>query len=486
MKKIIVDFENCYGIKALKHEFNTSRGRAFLVYASNGAMKTSFAKVFADVSTDKKPSDMIFTNRETKFSIVDENGSNVAANRIFVVEPYQEDFNSTKTATLLADQDLRRQYEDAVLSITDKTNDVLLKLGVVSKLKKNIEFEISLAFGTDPKSILSVFENIEAIISTEPDPGFGGIIYTEVFNDKVINFLSSEAVRRQLKEYLERYDELISKSIYFRKDLFDHNNATNVGKALKDNGFFAAKHTVVLTGQDSKRVEFSIQMELESAIEAEKLQILSDPELVKRFEMIDKAITHNAELKKFRSYITNHRELIPELLDIDKLRQKLWVSYAFIAGAELTSFSSTYHTAKETIKQIVERAKKQETEWREVVSIFHERFSVPFSLEVENQEDVILKNESPSLVFKYRDGPESREIGKSDLLNLLSTGEKRALYLLNIIFEIQALAKAPEDTILVLDDIADSFDYKNKYAIVEYITEILVLAIYMGDNSPEL
>lgn len=55
------------------------------------------------------------------------------------------------------------------------------------------------------------------------------------------------------------------------------------------------------------------------------------------------------------------------------------------------------------------------------------------------------------------------------LLNVLSQGEKRALYILNIIFEIEARKELDQKTILIIDDIADSFDYKNKYAIIEYL-----------------
>jgi hypothetical protein len=47
------------------------------------------------------------------------------------------------------------------------------------------------------------------------------------------------------------------------------------------------------------------------------------------------------------------------------------------------------------------------------------------------------------------------------------------LYILNIIFEVKARIKANQETIFIVDDIADSFDYKNKYAIIEYLKEIL-------------
>jgi ABC-type lipoprotein export system ATPase subunit len=45
--------------------------------------------------------------------------------------------------------------------------------------------------------------------------------------------------------------------------------------------------------------------------------------------------------------------------------------------------------------------------------------------------------------------------------------------LLNIIFEIKARVNNNQKTLFIVDDIADSFDYKNKYAIVEYLNDIM-------------
>lgn len=56
--------------------------------------------------------------------------------------------------------------------------------------------------------------------------------------------------------------------------------------------------------------------------------------------------------------------------------------------------------------------------------------------------------------------------------NVLSQGEKRAFYLLNIIFEIRARLIKNKETLFIIDDIADSFDYKNKYAIIEYLRDL--------------
>ena len=52
------------------------------------------------------------------------------------------------------------------------------------------------------------------------------------------------------------------------------------------------------------------------------------------------------------------------------------------------------------------------------------------------------------------------------------------MYILNLIFEIEALKKLNNDVLVVIDDIADSFDYRNKYAIIEYLNDILKSGIF--------
>ena len=80
------------------------------------------------------------------------------------------------------------------------------------------------------------------------------------------------------------------------------------------------------------------------------------------------------------------------------------------------------------------------------------------------------------LVFTYNRNGESRTKSKEDLMNCLSVGEKRALYLLQILFDLEKIKASTESIgkkhLVIADDIADSFDYTNKYAIIEYLDEL--------------
>ena len=106
---------------------------------------------------------------------------------------------------------------------------------------------------------------------------------------------------------------------------------------------------------------------------------------------------------------------------------------------------------------------------------FNRRFSVPFKVSIENKQDVILKRATPNVGFTFEDdSAQPVTVARDHLVDVLSHGERRALYILNIIFEVEARKSDQVPTLFVVDDIADSFDYKNKYAIVEYLSDILM------------
>jgi len=80
---------------------------------------------------------------------------------------------------------------------------------------------------------------------------------------------------------------------------------------------------------------------------------------------------------------------------------------------------------------------KETTKWKRVVELFNRRFSVPYTLSVVNQENVILKDETPTIHFDYHDQKDEKRrpkrLQRSELVRSLSSGEKRALYILDII-----------------------------------------------------
>ena len=136
--------------------------------------------------------------------------------------------------------------------------------------------------------------------------------------------------------------------------------------------------------------------------------------------------------------------------------------------------SEFYKTKKKDLETIIKEAKKEFEIWKTIISTFNSRFYVPFNVLLTNQEDIILKQETPNLTFQYHDEKDVPIAqNKDNLLKILSKGEQRAYYILQLLFDIEA-RRANPDNLLIFDDIADSFDYKNKYAIIEYIKDLHV------------
>lgn len=473
MKKLQIHLENCYGIKALTYAFDFGAKNSYIIYSPNGTMKTSFAKSFKDFSLKNIPKDLIFPDKTTVFNIQDESEKTIPPDSIFVIEPYNQGYESDKMSTLLVNKELKNEYDKIHINI-DKKKDFLLKeLKQLSKLSKNIEEIFSIDVTDESNSFFRALMRLQDEVENEADESLTNVDYNILFNEKVQTFLNTKDFKEKLENYINIYDELISNSTFFSRGNFDHYNASNVEKSLKDNKFFIAKHSVYINQQGIKK-EISSDKELEEAINIEKAKILDNEELKSAFSEIDKAIK-NKELVEFRNYILQKQYLLPKLKNLKKLKQDIWVAYLSTRKDTYNEVIATYKDSRENLKRIAEQAEKEITKWQAIINIFNDRFYVPFNVRIDNKSDVIVGEKVPTLKFEFKDFYEEASckiVDKEMLLNVLSQGEKRALYILNIIFEIEARKELDQKTILIIDDIADSFDYKNKYAIIEYLKEI--------------
>ncbi len=477
MKKVKVHFEHCYGIKRLSTEFDFEKnGNVVAIYAPNGVMKTSFANAFRDLTTGATSSDRIWPAKNTMRTIEDETGTELSPDAVFVVEPYNQGFKCEKLSTLLVNDELRKRFDAIHTSIDVKAEDLASELKPKVGMKNGLREEFADAITHDRKEFYLALGRIKEEVMEGKDSALADVIYSQIFNPKVADLLANADFREKIRSYIEKYDELINKSTFFRKGVFTHNNAADIAKSLNTNGFFKAEHSVFLRINGEKK-EVSSLKDLEGAIQAEKDIILTDEGLRKAFEALDKQLIKNPDLRTFRQCLEENPLILPELANPDRLKGKLWVAYLIRSKDRFNDLLDAYNLGKAELAVIVAEAKKDRTRWADVIAIFNDRFSVPFVVRMENQEDVILRSDAPAVVFDFLEDPAdanspSAVVEESSLMQVLSNGEKRALYILNIIFEVEARRAAKQPTLFVIDDIADSFDYKNKYAIIEYLNEV--------------
>lgn len=472
MQKIKVDLKHCYGIKSLTYTFDFSDRSAYAVYAPNGAMKSSFAQVFKDIAEGNDSSDRIFATRVSHRAVTDDAGQALSQDAVMVIRPYAEEFgHSEKTSTLLVNAALRKEYEQLHVE-TDKVKDRLLKaLKKQSGSKADIEREISLAFTASEDQFYRALLRIKHELGSQTDAPLADVKYDVILDDKVQAFLDTPDAKDALESYILKYNELLAASTYFRRGTFNYYNASSVAKSLADNGFFSAKHTVSLNADTSMQI--TSERELADLIAKEKETISTDAALRQRFAAIEKLITKNANLRQFEEYIATHEHLLPKLANRAQLKEELWKSYLKAHYAVYEELLECYAATDKRKKEIEEEAARERTQWEQVIDIFNSRFFVPFKLTAKNRVSVILGDEPMlTLSFSFTDGGEEVTVEKAALMQVLSTGEKKALYILNIIFEVEARKQQRQPTVFVVDDIADSFDYRNKYAIIQYLREI--------------
>jgi hypothetical protein len=476
MDKIKLNLENCYGIKKLQAELEF-KSTGYAIYAPNGVMKTSFAKTMMDISKGHQPKDLAFPTRTTVCDIT-WNDIPIKEDEIFVVKSYDDQYSSDAVSTLLANESLKKKYEEVHKDIGEAKKNLDKKLrsvaGYGEKAKENLDPILERIFsGQYYDALLGIKSEIDSL----QEEDFCNTDYTIVFNQKVTEFLKEDSSQQNIKYFAQKYHELTNNSPILREN-FQYHHVNQVHQQLKVTNFFNAGHSINLCDKNGQnKQEFTTDASLLEEIENEKLRVLSDPALQKKFDAFNNKLK-NKELQNFRDYITQNQHILPELEDLKTFERKLWLQYIYKAKSEYDLLIQKYENGQIELNKIILEAEKYRNDWDDVIDDFNQRFlHLPFQLSVQNKSDVILKEKtSPSIVFDFIDGSDNRSYSdtqRNELLNILSTGEARALYILNIMFEVHTRWKVRKKTLFIFDDISDSFDYKNKFAIIDYLDHII-------------
>ncbi|MDZ7623746.1 MAG: hypothetical protein U5J96_04765 [Ignavibacteriaceae bacterium] len=148
----------------------------------------------------------------------------------------------------------------------------------------------------------------------------------------------------------------------------------------------------------------------------------------------------NSELRAFKKVIENNNLLLIELKKYDNFKEKVWVSFFSELKNEAKELAEFYNTKKKDLTNIIKAAKKEFENWKIIINKFNSRFYVPFKVILTNQEDIILKEETANIEFQYQDQENEKPViqNKETLLTILSKGEQRAFFILQLLFDIES------------------------------------------------
>lgn len=465
MDKLSVCLENCYGIKKLDYDFDFTKGNVVAIYARNGLMKTSFAKTMKKIQLGKKNEirDEIFETAGVAEVKADD--EDIAPDKVFVINSFESAYQADITP-LLINESIKTHLKD-VLKTRDKLFKALeadsgLKIKKTSSGKAIYELEPAIVrdFGFAEDSFLM---NLAGLKEYALEEDLSSVVYARIFDDAVVKKILSDEFQSKIREYVEKSSELYVSYEFLSKGKLTLPKLKNVQKTLKSEKYFSQGNAIVLSGREAIKEETALT---EQIAEIEN-KLKGTPE----FQAIEKLLS-DVKGSALRDILETDPQII-EWLDKNKLtelRTCLWISYLNKNRGLFDELLEKYTALSAEIDGV----EIDDTPWRKALEIYNKRFSVPYEMKIENLKGAVIGESIPKIEFSFSDGERivnmSRD--KLDELNTLSQGEKRAMYLLNIIFEIEEVKQKGEDVVFIVDDIADSFDYKNKYAIVEYLYEI--------------
>lgn len=475
MQQVKINFENCFGIKKFSETLDFRQQKCVLIYAPNGTMKTSFAETLKLIGAGKtnQVKDRINPNNPVFCELKDENNTDIPSNQIFVANAEEDIQSESRFSSFLADAALKQRYDNIYEQLDAHQDAFVTKLRSQSQ-SDDCDDEFIDVFSPNkhiPSSFLECLYSLRNSFDNNP-PVFT-FKYNNVFDDdgKVRKVVESH--RDDIVEYFTRYQTLLGESTLFSSlddgKSFGTYQANELIKATKNGEFFKAQHKLVLKNGN---VVNNIN-EFKALVGEEVNKLTSDAELKKKFEKITRALDANEQTRLCKQELEKDNSLVTRLVDYDQFQRDYWIGCLFALKDDAKALIDLYDSKMQELSQIIAEANAKLDEWHRIVRIYNERFHVPFVVSIENAKDIILKQDTARLKFTYRDRDGSqKDSSKDSLLEILSRGEKRAFHIMQLIFEIEARKREGHDTLVVFDDIADSFDYQNKFAIIEYIKDM--------------
>lgn len=472
---------NCYGIKKLEWNGGFLK-KNNIVFAPNGVMKTSFAETFQCFKKGEYPKDELIDGLTTTFEIEDDNGAKFNENTpvtdlckiksVIFANNYFDNINFDKNLFKYALSDKLR--------VKKNSNDLLknkytLELNFIAKNAvgiSNDKYDNSfLRRVTSSEMDAALLEKMENSYSKK----FSDLTvhlcnkykFNELFDEKIEKIITAPDLLEKWNEYKKLYDDEIEKLEIFKKTGFNIEKFESVIKHAEKEKYFAANHKLKIFGDSD---EYDLEKS-NNKINDLKEQIFSSNPKIKSIYDDAKKIFTNKETKEFGKKLDEDSNLMKLLADYKNNKQDfiLYNLTKKTSKNEIIDLKQNVLSFYKCIEEISKEAKSEIQEWEEIIKQYRTKFfcdTIDFEIDSSNTEDSVM---IPKFKFyiKHSNKPLDDATKKR-----LSSGEKKVLLILNILFEVEISKKMNKPFIVILDDIVESFDYKNKYAVLNYIREI--------------
>lgn len=348
--KIAFDIQNSFWIKKLEKEITfswmhswTQNFSNIVIYAPNGTMKTSLAKIFHKIQTKKEKDirDELF-DLPSSCSITIDN-EKIKPDEVFVIPSFESYYQSKGMSNLLIDEKLKKDLKDIwyLRGIIYKKLQEKSGLKITKAWNSELDNQISSDFWW--KSFL---QNILAIHSemSKYEIFYPHVKYVDIFDSVVFKKICSKSFQEKISDYLHKTDDIYRSYSFLKKWEFSLGKLKSTFDGLKKNNFFVNENGLFLTNFHNKITEqelwdkiLKIEWELKESKEFMDIEgMLQDTKWLILKDVLDK----NPEI------ITDLQEK-----NLQNLRKKLWYWYLWDIP-EFCELLKVYKLFQDSLKAI--------------------------------------------------------------------------------------------------------------------------------------
>lgn len=473
----IFNYENIYGISKLIGANKLSKIN--VVYAPNGTAKSSIADSLEMISNNQLDNikDVYGGNKVPVFEI-ELDGNEKCSNDHFCkfnVLKYTStknfDLNNIDCSNLVISKTVSSAISKLLNEIETSKNTIKALINSQFPKKKSSGIEktfLSLAGVNDPNNkdlYISLIKNVD-LEATALQISIDTKTFELLTNEKMKLACQTEDVKTGAIEYFEEAKKISSSEgrHYIFDDCFTLQNLIDFHDMAKNVGFYKEvnpKRELYINGEaiDEKGVQ--------KIIEDEQKRVFDKPEAKEKFDKVKKGLS---KLTKQIHILEANPVLIPELSDFKKLTSRLFVTAFQNIISSLKIEKQKILNAQKEINDFLQKTKSNDELIKGIWSKFESRFQFKkFDLKIENEYSAKIGAAVP-IFAKYIPGTSTRITDPEKLR--FSTGEIKTYHLINFILTVEELRYRNEKMTIILDDAVDSFDYKNKYGIIDYLCDI--------------
>lgn len=476
MDSITFRASNAFGIGKLDHTFSLGNksggGRCVAIYAPNGVCKSSLRKSITLWSQEKQPEDAFFPDRESSFDLIANPEDCLAKTNIQCFESMGNlDGANFFDDALLASPELKKRYLSIMREHDRQESELIagirkeLVSGRGAPSTDDVQRMIVEISGESrlPQALRTLLNQAASFTSPEAIEGktMGKML------GKNTSTLEKPEIKESLVDFAETRRKVLSGSGIF-SNTFDYSAAKALIGELAKSGFFEAGHSLALrnstTGEEQR---VSSTDDFERVIQEELNKADNNPEVQEKFRRVDSAFGKSAASNALKRVVCESPSVAAAYADLPALRKSFLLRAFLRCKPAIDAYLGNEDAYKNKMIEITQAVRAEITGWDKAVKLFRARFNVPFEPIIENRANTIIGGDDPVIRFRYA----GAAVDNETLFANLSDGERKALYMLSVIFQVEKAKEASGAKLLVFDDVVDSFDYANKYAFIEYLRD---------------